>query len=132
MQIRGMCLFIAISVAVWAQAPTASVSGTVTDSSGGVLTGAMVTARNLETNVARTASTNQAGNYQILGLQAGTYEIISSQPQFTTVQRNGVVLRVGDEVRIDLTLPTGESRESVVVTESTPLVQLETATAFAV
>ncbi|MEO8128489.1 MAG: carboxypeptidase regulatory-like domain-containing protein, partial [Bryobacteraceae bacterium] len=119
-------------LAMQAQAPTASISGTVTDSSGGVLAGAIVSALNVETKVTRASVANQTGNYQILGLQSGVYEIVASQPQFKTVQRNELVLRVGDEVRIDLTLPTGESRESIVVTETTPLVQLETAAAFAV
>ena len=133
MQIRrGILALLVSGIAAWAQAPTASVRGTVTDSSGGVLAGATISARNLETKVTRTAAANQAGNFQILGLQSGVYEIIASQPQFTTVQRNGVALRVSDEVQIDLTLPPGESRESIVVTETAPLVQLETATAFAV
>ena len=133
MQTRGWVLWLLVSgTAAWAQAPTASVSGTVTDSTGGVLAGATISARNVETKVTRTAATNQAGNYQILGLQSGVYQIVASQPKFTTVQRNEVALRVGDEVRIDLTLPTGESRESIVVTETTPLVQLERADAFAV
>ncbi len=132
MQTRGLHLLLVFAFMTWAQAPTASVSGTVTDSTGGVLAGSTVIVRNIETKVTRTAATNQTGNYQILGLQAGSYEIISSQAQFTSVQRNGFMLRVGDEIRIDFTLPTGESRESVVVTESAPLVQLETATAFAV
>ena len=129
---RGILALLVSGIAAWAQAPTASVRGTVTDSSGGVLAGATISARNLETKVTRTAAANQAGNFQILGLQSGVYEIIASQPQFTTVQRNGVALRVSDEVQIDLTLPPGESRESIVVTETAPLVQLETATAFAV
>ncbi len=133
MQMRRWILPVLMSgIAVWAQAPTASVSGTITDSSGGVLAGASVSARNLETNVTRTAAANQTGNYQILGLQSGTYAIVAAQPKFTSVQRNEVALRVGDEVRIDLSLPPGESSESIVVTETTPLVQLETATAFAV
>jgi hypothetical protein len=72
--------------AIVADVPTASVIGTVTDSSGAVLPGATVTARNVETGVSRSATSNQAGAYQLLGLQAGAYEISSSKPQFTTVQ----------------------------------------------
>jgi hypothetical protein len=128
-----LCIALVYSgLPLFADVPTASVSGSITDSSGGILTGATVTARNVETNVSRSTTANQAGNYQILGLQAGRYEISSSKPQFTTVQRKDVVLRVGDEVRIDLALPPGEARESIVVTETTPLTQLETAAAFTV
>src|SRR5215470_11734551 len=118
-------VFACCSIA-FSQAPTASISGSIADSSGGVLIGATVTARNAETGVSRATTANQVGNYQLLGLQAGHYEISASQPKFTTVERKDVVLRVGDEVRIDLTLPTGEARESLVVNETTPLVQFET------
>lgn len=120
------------SLTAQAQAPSASISGTITDTSGGVLVGASVNARNVETGVTRSTTANQAGNFQILGLQAGQYEIIASLPRFTTVERKNLTLRVGDEVRIDMTLPAGENRVSLVVNESAPLVQLETTAAFTV
>lgn len=129
---RNWIALIFASLAVWADVPAASVSGTVTDASGGVLQGASVVARNVETNVSRATTTNDVGNYQLLGLQAGRYQISASQPLFTTLQRNDVVLRVGDEIRIDITLPAGEARESIVVTEATPMAQLETAAASTV
>src|SRR5258707_15075431 len=97
-----------------ADVPTASVSGTITDSSGGIVTSALVEARNVETKVSRTTTTNESGNYQLLGLQTGRYEISVSHAQFTTVRRADIVLRVGDEIRIDVSLPIGETTEAVV------------------
>src|SRR5260370_26881959 len=119
-------------VGAWAEVPRASVSGTITDSSGAVLPGATITVHNVETGVSRSTTSNESGNYQLLGLQAGRYDAAASRPQFTTVQRKDITLRVGDEVRIDLTLPTGEASESLLVTETTQLVQVQRATASTV
>ncbi|MCC6366479.1 MAG: TonB-dependent receptor [Bryobacterales bacterium] len=132
MLVKTITLLTMASMTLYAQAPTASLSGTITDPSGGVLIGAAITVKNLETGVSRATTTNQAGNFQILGLQAGRYHLLASQPKFTTVQRKDLILRVGDELRINLTLPAAENRESIVVNESAPLVQLESAAAFTV
>jgi hypothetical protein len=108
-----------------AQPPTATVIGLLTDSSGGVMAGVTVTIRSVDTGVQRSTSTNQSGAYQLLGLQAGTYEVIASRPGFTSVKQSHINLRLGDDVRIDLTLPTGEARETVMVHEDAPLVETD-------
>jgi hypothetical protein len=118
---------------VAADTPTASITGIVKDASGGVLADVAVTAKDVETDVTRSTTTNQAGVYLFLGLQAGaTYKVSAARPGFTTARRMGVVLRVSDEVRIDLTLTVGEARESVSVTAAAPLVQTESGTVTAV
>ncbi len=108
-----------------AQPPTATVIGLLTDSSGGVMAGVTVTIRSVDTGVQRSTSTNQSGAYQLLGLQAGAYEVLASHPGFTSVKQSHINLRLGDDVRIDLTLPTGEARETVIVDESAPLVETD-------
>jgi hypothetical protein len=113
---------------LFADTPTASITGTVKDASGGVLSNVAVTAKDVDTGVARVTTTNQAGVYLFLGLTAGSYEVSASRTGFTTARRMGVVLRVSDEVRIDLSLTVGEARESVSVTASAPLVQTESGT----
>src|SRR5258708_25946770 len=79
-----------------ADVPTASVSGTITDSSGGIVASALVEARNVETKVSRTTTTNEAGNYQLLGLETGRYKVSVSPWQFTTVPPPDVGLPAGD------------------------------------
>ena len=113
-----------------ADVPTASVTGAVTDSTGAALAGALVTATNIGTNVSRSATTNASGVYQLLGLQAGRYEISASRPQFATVKRTDVTLRVADDLRLDLTLAVGEGREVLVVTETPALTETETQQEF--
>lgn len=115
-----------------ADVPSASISGTITDSSGGVLAGSTITILNTETKVQRKTVTNASGVYRLIGIQSGLYELSASKSQFTTAVRSGLSVRVGDELRIDFTLQTGESRDSIVVKESTPLTQLESSTASTV
>jgi hypothetical protein len=109
-----------------AQPPTATVIGLLTDSSGGVMAGVTVTIRSVDTGVQRSTSTNQSGAYQLLGLQAGAYEVLASHPGFTSVKQSHINLRLGDDVRIDLTLPPGQARETVIVDENAPLVETDT------
>jgi hypothetical protein len=90
-----------------------------------VLPAVAIEATNLETGLSRGAATNHAGVYLLSGLQAGKYEVSASRSGFTTAKRTGVILRVSDEIRIDLSLALGGAKESVIVTESAPLVQTE-------
>lgn len=107
----------------------ASISGTVTDSSGAILPGTAITVRNVETGVSRTTTTNDAGVYSVLDLQAGRYDIFAAHAQLSSVQRKDVVLRVGDQVRVDLSLPPAGAEETVEVHGALPSTQTEVATA---
>ncbi len=127
MRLAFFCVVIACVLR--ADVPSASVIGTITDSSGAVISGASIVMRNLDTRIARTATSNSSGIYQILGLQAGPYELEVSKPQFTTVRRSQIQLRVGDEVRADVTIPVGENKEAILVTEAAPLADTETSRA---
>jgi hypothetical protein len=134
MRTKALVLFLlaAVSIPLAGDTSTATITGTITDSGGGVLSGALVIAQDIDTGVARSTSTNPSGVYLLLGLQAGRYEVSASIPRFTTAKRAGLILRVNDEVRIDLSLTPGENRERVVVTESAAEVQTESSAASAV
>lgn len=134
MRTKALILFIlaGVSMRLPGDTSTATITGTITDSSGGVLPGALVIARDVDTGVARSTTTNASGVYLLLGLQAGRYEVSASSPRFTTAKRAGLILRVNDEVRIDLSLTPGGNRESVVVTDSAGMVQTESSAASAV
>jgi len=105
-----------------------TISGNVSDSSAAAIPGAAIALRNTGTNVITNTTSNDVGAYRAVGLLAGTYEITFSRPQFKTVVRKDVVLQIADDLRIDVTLPTGEARDSIVVTETTPLTQLDSPT----
>ena len=129
---RAILFTLLVAALCLADTPTATLSGTVYDSSGGVMAGVTVMVRNIATGVARSTSTNQAGAYQMLGLQSGRYELSASQPQFSPVERSDITLQVGADVRIDVTLSPGPARETLVITQAAPLVQRESGTAATV
>jgi len=122
-------LFFFLTSATRADVSRASLSGTITDSSGAVLPDTSVTVRNVETGVLRTVVSNAAGVYNVLDLPPGLYEIHARHPQLTAVERKDIVLRVGDQVRIDLSLFPAGTQETIEVKESLPQTQTESATA---
>ena len=89
-------------------------------------------AREAGAGVVRRAVTNVAGAYQIPGLRSGTYKVVASHSSFEEVKRPGLVVRSGDEIRIDLRLPLSVQSESIVVTETTSLTDMESAAASTV
>lgn len=112
----------------WAQGPSASVVGTITDSSGGSIPGATVRARHLETGFEQTTVTNPSGAYRIIGLQAGAHELTIAAAQFSTLRQTGIVLRVGEEVRSDAALKPGGVEQTLEVTASALNTATESAT----
>jgi len=102
--------------------------GTVTDQSGGVISGATVTVIDTERGVARTLTTDDAGIYNAPTLNPGAYTVRAESKGFKKLERQNVVLQVGQEIRIDLVLQPGVQEQTVTVTESVPLVETTNAT----
>ena len=108
---------------VVAQTTTASITGTVTDSSGGAISGATVTATNVDTNVSRTTTTTADGAYSLLFMPIGRYKVEISATGFKKFERGGVVLEVNVNARIDASLQVGAITETVEVQASAPVVE---------
>jgi hypothetical protein len=123
--ILGVLLF---SVSLFSQANFGRILGTVTDQSGGVLAGATVTIIDKDRGVARTLTTDDAGEYNAPTLVPSTYTVRVEAKGFQKLERQNVVLEVGKEVRVDLTPPPGEQQQTVTVTEQLPLVETTNAT----
>ena len=99
----------------WAQFETGSITGTVTDNSGGALPGATVTMRNLATNVTQMTVTNDAGAYEFFTLRVGRYEVKVELSGFTSATVPDVALAIGNRQRVDVSLNVGAVSESVEV-----------------
>jgi hypothetical protein len=99
----------------WAQA-TASLRGTVTDPSGGVVAGAKITLTNTATNIARQSATDGEGGYLFELVQPGTYKLTVLHPGFATFTQAGIVLEVNQNGRLDVKLELGQSTQVVEVT----------------
>jgi hypothetical protein len=78
-----------------AQEARATISGTITDSSGSAMVGARVHITNLETSVALSAQSNEVGQYHLLFVNAGTYRLTVEMPGFRTFVREGILLTLG-------------------------------------
>src|SRR5467141_5451823 len=109
-----------------AQSTYGSVSGAVTDSSGGAIADAQVTLTNLGTSEKRTQSTGNDGLYSFVNLFPGKYKIDVEKAGFKQTSRTDIVVEVQQTSRIDLTVQVGEVTQTVEVTGETPLLQPET------
>jgi hypothetical protein len=104
-----------------------TLSGTVSDQTGGVVQGALVTAKSSETGATRTALTDGEGHYQLYSLAVGDYEVRGAKTGFSEEVRTGIRLGVGQQATVDLKLSVGGSSASVTVNEDAPLVNVTTA-----
>ena len=100
-------------------------TGTVKDSSGAVVPGAEVVARNVQTGQAASAQTNQSGVYSISFLNPGHYEVSCEQAGFKRFVRAGIVLETGTASTIDIALDVGQLSDVISVTASAPLLESE-------
>src|SRR5688572_5577952 len=118
----GIVLVLVLATAAWAQA-TAQINGTVTDTSGGVLPGATVTAIQTDTGFRREVVTDADGSYTLTNLPIGPYRLEVTLPGFRTYIQTGIVLEIGGNPVIPVTLQLGELAETVSVEASAPLVE---------
>jgi hypothetical protein len=107
-----------------------AISGTVTDSSGAVITGATVTLTNTDRGqVIRVLQTSSTGFFTAGSLPLGTYSVSVASPGFKTDLVTGIVLHVSDSLTVNRTLKPGEVSEVARVTADEAHVNLEDATA---
>src|SRR5215470_5637657 len=106
-----------------AQQITANIRGTVSDPSGAVVEGATVTARETETGLARTATTDHAGNYVLLELPVGHYRLQVQAPSFQTYVQDGISLNVNETAVVPVRLAVGSEKEQVQVQADAELIQ---------
>lgn len=112
-----------------AQFTTASLGGSVTDSSGSVIVGATVTVRNVETGLTVSRTTDINGAYLFSRLAVGSYELVVGQPGFTTYQQSGITLTVNQAATQNVQLTVGQVTEKLTVQSEAELVTTRTAAA---
>src|SRR5215467_12549307 len=124
----GLAINLFPGVSVHAQVTGATLSGTVTDSSGAVIPGVMVSIKNRATGVARNLTTDEVGFYSAPNLLAGDYDVTASAPGFSTVVQSNIALAVGAQQQLNISLKVGEAAQVVEVTAAAPLVQVTSST----
>jgi hypothetical protein len=127
MRLTLFAIVLALSPLVRAQAPTGQITGTVTDPSGAVVSGATVTATNNATNARRQTATNEDGLFSLPALPPGNYQLQVEASGFPKQVTEGLELQVGQVARVDFALRIGNVSETVQVSGAAPMLQSETA-----
>src|SRR5580704_4927861 len=112
----------------FSQANNGRILGNVLDQSGGSVAGATVTITDVERGISQTLTTDDAGAYNAPNLTPGTYTIKVEYKGFRSVERPNIVVEVGKEARVDVSLQPGEQSQTITVNEAVPLVETTNAT----
>ena len=110
------------------QVSGATLSGTVTDSTGAVIPNVQVSIRNQATADVRSVSVDSAGFYSAPNLLPGKYDVTAAATGFATTVQNGVILTVGAQQLLNIRMKVGQVAEKIEVTDAAPSVQLTNAT----
>jgi hypothetical protein len=105
---------------------TAQISGTVADQSGALLPGTEITVTQTETGVTRNTLSNETGAYVLSNLPIGPYRLEATLPGFRNYAQTGIVLQVGSNPVVNVTLQVGQVTETVEVQANAALVETRT------
>jgi hypothetical protein len=115
------------AVSAISQTTNGSIVGDVVDAQQGAITDAVITVKEVDTGMSRTAKTNASGEYRVFPLNPGVYEVSASAPGFKTKVQPRVVLDIASNVKVDLQLEIGQVNETVEVTGNAPVLQTQDA-----
>src|ERR1022692_2617048 len=124
----GLLLLAAICSTSLLGQTVGEITGEVTDPSGSVLVGAMVTTLNPSTGATRQTTTSASGNYAFPALQPGVYNLKVESQGFSTEVRNRIEVQVQQTARIDFQLKLGDTSQTVEVVGGPALLNTENAT----
>jgi hypothetical protein len=113
------------SVVTFAQLDRASLSGTITDSTGAVIPLAKITATNAATHVEATTTSNGSGVYDLIALPIGQYTVVAEKEGFSKNVSTGVQLVSGTSVRLDFTLTVSAVSQQIEVKTEAPAMLME-------
>lgn len=97
------------------QGATATILGTVTDSSGAAIPDASVQVENVGTGAAQSTASDAEGRYRVADLPVGNYQVQASKMGFSTAVHMGITLTVGAQSVVDFSLPVGQQAQTVTV-----------------
>jgi hypothetical protein len=137
MRRTNLCALAALTVALAlgalaapanAQTTTGGIAGVVRDAGGGVLPGVTVKATHVATNAETVAVTNDVGLYVLRGLPVGRYTVVAELSGFQMSRNTNVLVRVSEDVRLDIALTVGALTEVVTVSGMASSVETTTGT----
>jgi hypothetical protein len=110
------------------QTVSTQILGLVTDASGAVVPGAVITAKRIETGDVRSTVSNETGNYVFPLVDSGTYDVTCAAAGFKSEVRRGVPIELQQKARLDFQMQVGQQTDMVEVTSAAPLLKTEDAT----
>ncbi len=121
----GMWLAVAMAFPfdLRAQTTTATLRGKTTDEQGTALPGVTVTARQVDTNTSFSVTSSDVGQYFLPNLPSGRYEVSAQLEGFRTERRTNLLLQLGQELAIDVTLRVGGRQEAITVQSNAPILE---------
>ena len=122
-----IALGLVLAVTAFAQVDTGAISGTVKDTSGGVIPGVKVTIANEDTGLSVSTTSGSAGEYVFSPVKIGRYSVSAEMKGFQKVQQKNVTVDVQQRVVVDFTLAPGQTMETVVVNAAPPVLQTQDA-----
>src|SRR5437764_9753332 len=124
-RLRVGLLVLFFASAVFAQRDLATLVGTVTDPSGGVVANAKVTITEAGTGQVYTTTTSGTGDFVRPALKPSTYSVTVTAPGFRTAEQKDVLLKAGERTGLDIRLTIGDVGQTVEVAAASPLLQTE-------
>src|SRR5579859_6691299 len=115
-----------LSSFTWAQEVTASIVGTVVDPSGAAVSGATITAKDLDRGTVLTTTTNGDGAFNISSVPVGKYQIKAEAKGFQSAVNSNLTITLNQTARLNFQLRIGQATETVDVTAVAPLLQTDT------
>jgi len=109
-----------ICLSAFSQSNQGTIQGGIFDQTGGAIAGATVSVIDTARGVTRSLTTDAAGEYVAPSLLPGTYTVRAESKGFRTTEHSGVLLEVGQTIRVDLTVQPGEQTQTVTVTGEIP------------
>jgi Carboxypeptidase regulatory-like domain/TonB dependent receptor/TonB-dependent Receptor Plug Domain len=124
----AVLLILLIAAGMRGQTVNGTLLGSVVDVQGAAVPNAQVSARNVDTGTARTATSDAIGGYRIASVPAGRYEISAGAAGFRTELRSGITVTVGADIRVDFALSVGAVEQQVTVSGEAPQVDTTSST----
>ncbi len=111
----------------YGQGDRGTITGLVTGSTQAAIPDVEIVVTHVATNVQTTTRSGPTGVYNLLRLPVGTYTLVARKEGFRTYQQTDIPVRVGETIRLDITLEVGQLTEQVTVVGAAPLIQSESA-----
>jgi Carboxypeptidase regulatory-like domain/TonB dependent receptor len=118
-------LYLVAPQAACAQGITGSITGTVTDPSGAVISGATVTILEVDTNAIHTTRTSEAGTFTVTQLPPGRYNVKVEKAGFKSYDESGLILAIDQDAQLNAQLAVGSENQSIEVASTAPVIQTE-------